>query len=220
MAIAAIVLLVEPRPRASRRRWSGPRRAATGIGWYAPARDSAGRRRSRSGRPRVDRGRAPARRPPRSSAKARAASAGLISPSSPISVRTKSWRHSAISMPSAEKFPGSLGMTTRGIEISRAIATACSGPAPPKAMSVVSRGSMPRSTETARTASDIAPSAMVAMPSAASTGPSASGSPIAPHRLLGRCAIKRHVPPRKRAPLSRPSTRSASVTAGASPPRP
>ena len=62
-----------------------------------------------------------------------------------------------------------LGDDHRGMKISRAIATACSGPAPPNAISVVSRGSMPRLTETARTASDMAPSAMVMIPSAAST---------------------------------------------------
>ena len=66
----------------------------------------------------------------------------------------------AISMPSAEKFPGSFGTITVGMAISRAIAAACSGPAPPKAMIAASRGSMPRLTETARTASDIAPSAI------------------------------------------------------------
>ena len=55
-------------------------------------------------------------------------------PNSPISVRTKSCRHAAISMPSAEKVPGSFGMTTLGMEISRAMATACSGPAPPNAI--------------------------------------------------------------------------------------
>ena len=96
-------------------------------------------------------------------------------------------------MPSAEKLPGSFGMTTRGIEISRAIATACSGPAPPKAISVVSRGSMPRLTETARTASDMAPSAMVVIPSAASTVPSPSRSPIAADRGLGERAVELHV---------------------------
>ena len=102
---------------------------------------------------------------------------GRTPPSSPIRVRTKSCRHSAINMPKAEKLPGSLGMITLGIEISRAMAAACSGPAPPNAITAVSRGSMPRLTDTARTASDIAPSTIVAIPQAAVTASSPSRSP-------------------------------------------
>ena len=101
-------------------------------------------------------------------------------PSRPYSVRTKSCRHDAISMPSAEKVPGTFGMITLGMKISRAMATACSGPAPPNAIIAVSRGSTPLLTETARTASDIAASAICTMPSAASFTPSRVG----PHELL------------------------------------
>src|SRR5690349_781574 len=52
-------------------------------------------------------------------------------------------------MPSAEKVPGTLGTMTFGIEISRAIETACSGPAPPNATMAVSRGSTPFFTDAA-----------------------------------------------------------------------
>ena len=114
-------------------------------------------------------------------------------PIGPKTVRTKSWRHSAISMPSAEKLPGSLGMITCGIAISRAIATAWSGPAPPKAMSTVSRGSMPRLTETARTRATSRASAMLAMPSAASTMPSPVGlADLLLHRGLGEALVEAH----------------------------
>ena len=86
-------------------------------------------------------------------------------------MRTKSCRHDAISMPSAENVPGTFGTITFGMKISRAMATACSGPAPPNAIIAVSRGSTPFFTDTARTASDIAASAICTMPSAASLTP-------------------------------------------------
>ena len=93
--------------------------------------------------------------------------------------------------------------------------TACSGPAPPNAIIVVSRGSMPRLTDTARTASDMAPSAMVAMPSAASAYRGrAARRPCRRWRFRAPATSSLMPPPRKRSPLSRPSTRSASVTAG------
>src|SRR5947207_2586313 len=55
-------------------------------------------------------------------------------------------------MPSAEKVPGTLGTITFGMKISRAIATACSGPAPPNAIITASRGSTPLLIDTARIA--------------------------------------------------------------------
>ena len=60
-----------------------------------------------------------------SSSKTRATTAASSVPNLPIKVRTKSCRHDAISMPSAENVPGSFGMTTFGTKISRAMATAC-----------------------------------------------------------------------------------------------
>src|SRR6516165_10632745 len=94
------------------------------------------------------------------------------------------------------------------------------GPAPPKAISVVSRGSIPLSTEIARTASDIAPSAMVVMPSAAATLSRPTACPIRATAASAGARASFMWPPRKRSALRRPSTRSASVTVGAAPPRP
>jgi hypothetical protein len=58
----------------------------------------------------------------------------------------------ARSSPKAEKTPGDGGTITVPISISRAIAAAKSGPLPPKAKSAKSRGSRPRSIDTARIA--------------------------------------------------------------------
>ena len=96
-------------------------------------------------------------------------------------------------MPSAENVPGTFGTITLGMKISRAIATACSGPAPPKAIIAVSRGSTPFLTDTARTASDIAASAICTMPSAASFTPRRSGPPtLLLDGALGRGASSCH----------------------------
>ena len=54
-----------------------------------------------------------------------------LSLSRPVKVLDTSSRASASSMPTAEKLPGSGGMTTVGIDSSRASALACSGPPPP-----------------------------------------------------------------------------------------
>src|SRR5579875_2216994 len=80
---------------------------------------------------------------------------------------------------------------------SRAISAACTGPAPPNATSAKSRGSEPRPTETARTASDISAIAIFTMPSAASATLSRSGSAI----------------------FVRIASRAASTSSGISPPR-
>ena len=125
-------------------------------------------------------------------------------------------------MPSAENVPGTFGMMTLGMKISLAMATACSGPAPPNAIIAVSRGSTPFLTETARTASDIAASAICTMPSAASFTPRRVGpQSFCSMRALATPATSSFIAPlRKRSALMRPSTRLASVTTGSVEPLP
>ena len=67
-------------------------------------------------------------------------------------VRLKSPRTSACSRPIAESSPGRGGTSTLRMPMLRATSAACSGPAPPNATSVKSRGSSPCSTEITRTA--------------------------------------------------------------------
>ena len=62
-------------------------------------------------------------------------------------------------MPSAENVPGTLGTITRGNENLARDGDRMQRPAPPNAISACAR-STPRLTETARTASDIAASAI------------------------------------------------------------
>ncbi len=124
-------------------------------------------------------------------------------------------------MPSAENVPGTFGMMTLGMKISRAMATACNGPAPPNAIIAVSRGSTPFFTDTARTASDMAASAICTMPSAASFTPRRVG----PHSFSSMARSDAFTssfiaPLRKRSALIRPSTRLASVTTGSVEPLP
>ena len=69
------------------------------------------------------------------------ASSTSMRPTSWLIVRTKSWRTSATRQPSAEVIPGRAGTSTLGITSSRASATAWSGPAPPNANRMKSRGS-------------------------------------------------------------------------------
>ena len=96
-------------------------------------------------------------------------------------------------MPSAENVPGTFGTITLGMKISRAIATACSGPAPPNAIMADWRGSTPLLIDTARTASDIAASAICTMPSAASgTREPQRLADLVRDRALGGGAVEAH----------------------------
>ena len=150
-----------------------------------------------------------------------AAASSETSASSATKVRTKSCRQGASNMPRAEKLPGYWGITTVGIEISRAMDKACSGPAPPKAIIAHSLGSEPLATDTARTDNDMALSVMRAIPRAASATLRPNGSAIFSATARSAKARSRPIrPDKKRAPLSRPSTRSASVTTGSAPPLP
>lgn len=73
-----------------------------------------------------------------------ASSASLTIESGLLIVRTKSWRRSATRQPSALVRPGRAGIRTLGMPSSRASAAAWSGPAPPNANRMKSRGSCPR----------------------------------------------------------------------------
>ena len=98
----------------------------------------------------------PARAPPRPRARARRTEApSAVRSSGPTCVRTASARKSPSSIPSAEKWPGAGGITVRATPSSRASSAACSGPAPPNATNVKSRGSCPRRSVTSRSACDI-----------------------------------------------------------------
>src|SRR6516164_9009329 len=81
--------------------------------------------------------------------------------------RTNSCTASAANMPAAENTPDTGLIKTRRMPRSRATSTACSGPPPPKAMSARSRGSLPRSTVTARIARAMLTLATWRMPCAA-----------------------------------------------------
>src|SRR6516165_2510192 len=65
---------------------------------------------------------------------------------------TKSCRTGARTQPRPEVMPGNRGTRTVGMPSSRAISTACKGPAPPKANRAKSRGSCPFSIDTRRIA--------------------------------------------------------------------
>ena len=88
-------------------------------------------------------------------------------------MRATSKRTSAARSPIAAVTPAAAGRITRGIPSARASRQPCTGPEPPKATSVRSRGSRPRSIETTRVASSMFVFTIAWTPHAAS----ASGSP-------------------------------------------
>ncbi len=71
--------------------------------------------------------------------------------------------------------PADAGSTMRGIPSACAMRQPCTGPEPPKATKVRSRGSRPRSMETTRVASSMFVLTIVWMPHAASSSESPSG---------------------------------------------
>ncbi len=128
---------------------------------------------------------------------------------------------SVVSSPIAEVMPG-IGRhdASRECPASPRPPTPCSGPAPPKATSAKPRGSMPFCTVRERMAFAMLELMMVRMPSAASlTARPSSSASRATDRLRARPDRGVMPPPRKSCGSSRPSTRLASVTVGASPPR-
>ena len=106
--------------------------------------------------------------------------------------------------------PGWRGTSTRGIPISCARASACIGPAPPKAIRVKSRGSCPRWIEISRIADVIRATAIVMTPSASAStvierprrvpssararrAPAASMAMLPPRRFVGPDAAEHDV---------------------------
>ena len=95
------------------------------------------------------------------------------------------------------------------------------GPAPPKAISVKSRGSWPRWIEISRMAEVMRATAIVTMPSASASTPSAGHAPgQRRHRRARLAGIEGDAAAEAPAAPMRPSTTLASVTVGSVPPRP
>ena len=93
-------------------------------------------------------------------------------------VRTKSYRKSATTQPSALVIPGRAGTKTSGIPSSLAKADACNGPAPPNANKLKSRGSAPKDIDTMRIAPAIKVLAIRKTADAAVSASTPSGFPI------------------------------------------
>ncbi len=105
----------------------------------------------------------------------------------------------------------------RATPMSAATAQACSGPPPPNASSVKSRGSCPRSTDTIRSTLAISASTSATIPAAVrSTSPS-SGPLTDATAARARSAWIGNAPSSSARGLSRRSTTLASVTVGRSP---
>ena len=122
---------------------------------------------------------------------------GRRPPSSTLS--TTSRRRSETISPRAESTPEASGAITRRMPSSSAIWAACSGPAPPNATSASSRGSMPRSIVTTRTAWAISAAATRAMPAAASSVLRPSSPPSVAHGAAAGLAIQAHSAGQRRA---------------------
>ena len=122
--------------------------------------------------------------------------------------------------PCAQTMPGTSG--TRTVRIPRASATsrAWSGPAPPNATRVKSRGSCPRSTEMVRIVRTMLATTTPITPCAARSTPYPSSSAMSENAPSARARSRVIRPPRSPRPESLPSSRLASVTVGAVPPRP
>ena len=135
--------------------------------------------------------------------------------------RVYSYRGSVTSRPIAAVMPGCRGEITFFAQIASPKATPCSGPAPPNAIRLNPRGSIPRATEFDAMASAMWLLMIRKMPSAASLTLRPSGS-----ATLARMAASDSAgsifspPPRNCSGSSRPSTTCASVTVGSVPPLP
>ena len=138
-----------------------------------------------------------------------------------FTVRTKSWRISATTQPSAFVIPGRAGTKMRGILNSRPSDAACSGPAPPKAKSVKSRGSYPFDIETILNAPAILSLATRMIAPAAWSTSIPSGSAILSCKIARILSMEGVSEVESSfSALRRPKTRLASVIVGFSPPRP
>ena len=121
-----------------------------------------------------------------------AASRSIASVGGPVSaspvrstLSTRSTRLSETSIPTAERTPEAGGTSTRFMPSSSATAAPCIGPAPPKAIRVSSRGSMPRSTVITRTAPAISALATRRIPRAVSRRSRPNSSARRAHRGRG-----------------------------------
>ena len=100
-------------------------------------------------------------------------------------------------MPQAENTEASAGTTTLVTPSSWASATACIAPPPPNAISVKSRGSNPRLTETSLSALTMLLLAMRTMPRAASSASTPSRDPTASIAFATASMSACTVPPQK-----------------------
>ncbi len=99
-------------------------------------------------------------------------------------------------MPTAVNTPGETGTSTRRMSSARATSPACTGPLPPKATRVKSRGSRPRSMVTDRIARAMLALATSLIPWAASSTERPSGAATwAWIAARARCASSRSSPP-------------------------
>ena len=135
-------------------------------------------------------------------------------------MRTASLTMSALIAPSAQSVPGARGTKTAGIPTSRASSAPTTGPAPPKATSVKSRGSTAARDRILVNSAYMFETATRTTLSAASFGLIAS-EPA--NRAIASSAsdrFRRIRPPRNRSGSRKPETRNASVSVASLPPRP
>ena len=107
-------------------------------------------------------------------------------------VRTKVSRRSDTISPCAQRMPGANGTRQRRMPRLFATSVACSGPAPPNGSSVKSRGSWPRSTETARIARTMLATTMPSMPCAVRSTREAEPLGERRDRLARQAVVERH----------------------------
>ena len=122
--------------------------------------------------------------------------------------------------PKAENWPGWLGTMPLGMLALTMRSATWTGPAPPKASRVKSRGSSPRSVSTERSAPIMLLLAICTMASAVSSTGLSMAPAIAAMALDAASASSAMAPPRKFSGLMRPMARLASVAVARVPPRP
>ena len=135
--------------------------------------------------------------------------------------RARSMRTGDTSVPNADSTLALTGKMTRCASSSSATPQAWTGPAPPKASNDTPRRSTPCSTACIRAAAAMFWLTISWMPAATSTAPRPSDGTDRSRCGDGGRGVERHVTAEEDvAGRCRPSTTSASVTAGSVPPRP
>ena len=125
------------------------------------------------------------------------------------------------SVPNADSTLALTGNTTRSESSSSATPQACTGPAPPNASTATPRRSTPCSTACIRAAAAMFWLTISYTPAAACDGVEAESIADRVATAVSAAVPSRGMsPPKKAAGSSKPSTTSASVTAGCVPPRP